>query len=290
MLDVSVRDLEYIAALEAERNFTRAAERVHIAQPAFSQAILRIERRVGVKLFDRTSRTVAPTPAGTLLATRARHILVDIADAIDATRRISAANPAVYVHVSEPSLTVPRRALSALRRSCPDHAINQTTLPHNQVRDRLVSGSLTLAIGEAIHGPGLQTRLLTNEPVIVVMSEDHPLAAFDAVDRAELVQYPIVSIDSALSRWNSFVESILVMTGVAPKWSRTTTFGAATGADLVDDSETVLICVESMGHQPPGRTWRPILPACVTEWYVTWRTDLGTRQIIDALAAEFPNS
>ncbi|WP_257013625.1 hypothetical protein [Rhodococcus sp. ACPA4] len=96
--------------------------------------------------------------------------------------------------------------------------------------------------------------------------------------------------DSALSRWNSFVESILLVTGEVPKWSRTTMFGAATGADLVDDSDTVLICVESMGYQPPGRTWRPISPPCTTEWYVTWRTGLGTPQIIEALAVEFPDA
>ena len=78
---MSLRELEYVVAVHRERNFTRAAQQLHMAQPALSQAILRLERRLGVRLFDRTSRRVEPTPAGHNLAVDA----LDIIDRVGAT-------------------------------------------------------------------------------------------------------------------------------------------------------------------------------------------------------------
>lgn len=287
MLEVNLRDLEYISALETERNFTRAAQRAHIAQPAFSQAILRIERRLGVTLFDRTSRTVSPTPAGALLASRARQILIEVTDALAATRRTGGAPPELHVHVSEPSLKIPRAVLSILRTAFPDQAIRQTTQPHNQVREGLVNGSLTLSVGEAVRAPGIQTKLLARESVGTILAAEHPLAAKSALCLADLAAYPIVSIDDTLSRWNTLVQRAFESAGVAPTWSRTTTFGAATGADIVDDTRTVLVCVESMAaEQPPHRLWRPISPNLSTEWYINGRDDITTGRIIETVTTE----
>lgn len=287
MLDMSLRDLEYVAALETERNFTRAAQRVHIAQPAFSQAILRIERRLGVTLFDRTSRTVSPTPAGALLAVRAQRILVEVADALAATKRAGGVPPELHVHVSEPSLKIPREVLSVLRKAFPDRAIRQTTQPHSQVREGLINGSLTLSVGEAVRAPGIQTRLLARESVGAILAGEHPLAVKSVIKLSDLATYPIVSIDDTLSRWNTLVQRAFESAGVTPIWSRTTTFGAATGADIVDDSHTVLVCVESMAtEQPPHRVWRPIAPNLSTEWYINGRGEMKIDRIIETVATE----
>ncbi|MFE4500044.1 LysR family transcriptional regulator [Rhodococcus sp. NPDC056743] len=288
MLDVSLRDLEYVAALETERNFTRAAQRVHIAQPAFSQAILRIERRLGVTLFDRTSRTVSPTSAGALLAARAQQILIEVTDALAATRRAGGAPPPVlHVHVSEPSLKIPREVLALLRTAFPDQAIRQTTQPHSQVREGLVNGSLTLSVGEVVRAPGIQTKLLAREFVGAILAAEHPLALKSVINLSDLATYPIVSIDDTLSRWNTLVERAFESAGVALTWSRTTTFGAATGADTVDDNRTVLVCVESMATvQPSHRLWRPITPTLSTDWYINGRDDTTTDRIIETVTTE----
>src|SRR4029077_864974 len=72
---MDLRQLRYLVALADERHFTRAAEREHIAQPALSQQIRKLEEEVGVALVERTTRKVSITEAGELLVARARRIL-----------------------------------------------------------------------------------------------------------------------------------------------------------------------------------------------------------------------
>ncbi len=129
MMDLSLRDLEYVATIARERNITRAAAALTMAQPALSQSLQRIERRLGVRLFDRTSRQVTPTAAGEVLADRAAEILDQVRSAVRDTRRAGGLPEVLRIHVSEPSLLTPRRILAAARAHVPAAAIHQTTLP-----------------------------------------------------------------------------------------------------------------------------------------------------------------
>jgi LysR family transcriptional regulator, transcription activator of glutamate synthase operon len=78
---MELRQLRYLVALADEQHFTRAAERVHVAQPALSQQIRKLEHELGVALFDRTTRRVGLTEAGALLVGHARRVLAELDDA-----------------------------------------------------------------------------------------------------------------------------------------------------------------------------------------------------------------
>ena len=75
---MELRQLRYLVALAEELNFTRAAAAEHIAQPALSQQIRKLENEVGVALVERTTRHVSLTEAGQLLVVRARRILAEL--------------------------------------------------------------------------------------------------------------------------------------------------------------------------------------------------------------------
>lgn len=72
------RQLRYLVALADERHFTRAAARSHVAQPALSQQLRKLEDELGLPLVDRTTRRVALTEAGELLVARARRVLAEL--------------------------------------------------------------------------------------------------------------------------------------------------------------------------------------------------------------------
>ena len=78
---MELRQLRYLVALDQELNFTRAAAREHIAQPALSQQIQRLEAEVGLTLVERTTRAVRMTDAGRLLVARAGRIIAELDDA-----------------------------------------------------------------------------------------------------------------------------------------------------------------------------------------------------------------
>lgn len=277
MLDLTLRDLEYVAAVERERNFTRAAARIPMAQPALSQAIQRIERRLEVQLFERTSRTVTPTAAGTVLAARARQILDDVRRAA-ADAQIAGGGRELRVHVTEPSLQVPRRGLSAIRAAVPGVAVHQTTVPHAQVPTLLRSGDLTLALGARAVGDGLSSVQLCRETVVALMADSHPLAAQSSVTAADVCAYPMVSIDRAMSSWNTITEKMLARAGHSPRWTGSVAFGAVAGSDLVTDGQALLLVLDSIGlDQPAGRTCRPLIPNWDIAWYLSWRD--GAEQV-----------
>ena len=75
MLDL--RRLAHLVALADERHFARAAEQMHLSQPAFSRSIQALERNLGQRLFERETGEVRPTPAGVFLIDKARRLLFD---------------------------------------------------------------------------------------------------------------------------------------------------------------------------------------------------------------------
>jgi len=81
-INLSTRDLRAFLALAETRNFTRAAQRCHLSQSAFSALVRTIESTLGARLFDRDTRKVDLTPAGRLLEPSARRLLADFEDLV----------------------------------------------------------------------------------------------------------------------------------------------------------------------------------------------------------------
>jgi DNA-binding transcriptional LysR family regulator len=88
-VDVDLRLLRAFLTVAEELHFGRAAERLHVAQPALSQQIQRLERQLGLRLLERTSRAVALTPAGETFLDEARRTVAAADRAVEAARRIA---------------------------------------------------------------------------------------------------------------------------------------------------------------------------------------------------------
>src|SRR5215218_5691086 len=86
---IELRDIRYLVALGEEQSFSRAARRLHMAQPGLSYHIGELERRIGAQLVDRTTRPVRLTPAGQALVKEGQRLLVSLDEAIEFTRRVA---------------------------------------------------------------------------------------------------------------------------------------------------------------------------------------------------------
>lgn len=180
---MNLRQLEYFVRVAEERHFGRAAKRLHITQPPLSQQIKALECELGVRLLERTTRSVDLTPAGERFLLRARSLLEGVtAAAVEAQRvqdglvgslRLSFVGSATYALLP--------RLVRALRRELPDVHLSITSerLTTAQV-EALMAGRLDLSV-VSLDRLEAVSHLVAVEPIrttplVVVLHEDHPLA------------------------------------------------------------------------------------------------------------------
>ncbi|MEU3031477.1 LysR family transcriptional regulator [Streptomyces incarnatus] len=193
---MELRQLEYFVAVAEERNFTRAAERVHISQSGVSAQIRRLERELGAELFDRSARTVTLTVAGGAALAHARTALAAagaVGQAVGEVSDLIRGRLTVGMVVGC-TVTPLFDALAAFHRDHP--GVELSLLEDNS--DRLVegvrAGAVDLAlVGTAAAAPeGLEALTLVSERLVAAVSHGHPLAARPRVALSELVAHPIV--------------------------------------------------------------------------------------------------
>jgi LysR family carnitine catabolism transcriptional activator len=177
-LRLSARDLEAFLALAEAQHFTRAAERCHLSQSAFSQKIARIEREAGVALFERSTRHVTLTPEGAVFVDEVRRIQQDLHHALAnlrdlATRRIGKVTVAALP--SAAAAWMPQ--VIARYRDANPHVRVQLfdALAQNHL-DMLRSGAVDLAITAGTDLREFDRIELAREPFHLVCRDDHPLA------------------------------------------------------------------------------------------------------------------
>ncbi|MEU6916890.1 LysR family transcriptional regulator [Streptomyces olindensis] len=192
---MELRQLEYFVAVAEERNFTRAAERVHISQSGVSAQIRQLERELGAELFDRSARTATLTAAGRAALDHARAALAAagaVGQAVGEVTDLIRGRLGVGMVVGC-TLTPLFDALSAFHRAHP--GVELSLLEDNS--DRLVEavrdGSVDLAlVGTAGAPEGLESLTVISERLVVAVPAGHPLAEQDRVRLQDLAGHSLV--------------------------------------------------------------------------------------------------
>ncbi|MBP2478793.1 DNA-binding transcriptional LysR family regulator [Crossiella equi] len=185
-----VRHLRYFLAVADELHFGRAAARLHMAQPPLSQRIQRLEKELGVRLFDRSARSVALTEGGRLLLPEARE-LVERADRLHALAGQVARGEVGTLRAGIlPDLggTTIAAVYTAFRRRCPEvtlelHEITTAEQIRELAGRRLDAGILRHPFD--VHS-GLAMGPVLTRALDVVLPGGHPLAAREEVAVHEL--------------------------------------------------------------------------------------------------------
>ncbi|MEU8781671.1 LysR family transcriptional regulator [Streptomyces sp. NPDC048637] len=196
---MEIRDLRYFVAVAEEANFTRAAERLLVAQPAVSQRIREMERALGRSLFERTSRRVNLTAAGQQLLALAQPVLAQV-DAIEGQLRLSAQEVTEDLTVaaikSLPGVHLPA-LIHTFRRNHPSVRFVLRELTTTSMLDELAAGAIDLAIAQAPDGnrPGLIIDELARDDFVLIVPLGHRLARRHAVGMAELATEDFITLD-----------------------------------------------------------------------------------------------
>jgi DNA-binding transcriptional LysR family regulator len=195
---MDLRQLRYLVALAEERHFTRAALREHIAQPALSQQIRRLEDEAGLALVERTTRRVTITPAGELLVARARRILSELEAArveLEEVRGLRTGHVMVgTMHTMGPVDVSLALALFHERHPAVELTVREQS--SEELAEMLRYDELDLAflsVTERIESHGLGLHQLVSEELVVILPPSHPLSGRRRVRMAELSEEQFIS-------------------------------------------------------------------------------------------------
>jgi LysR family transcriptional activator of glutamate synthase operon len=195
---MDVAQLRYLVALADELHFTRAAAREHIAQPALSQQIRRLEDEVGLALVERTTRRVALTDAGELLVARARRILAELEAAraeLQAVRGVRSGRVLVgALHTMGPvDLAL---VLAEFHHRHPGVELTVREQSSEELAEMLRVDELDLAflsVTERVESHGLGLYQLVSEELVLILPPDHGLRRRQRVRMAELAGEQFIS-------------------------------------------------------------------------------------------------
>ncbi len=196
---MELRHLRYFAAVAETLNFRRAAERLRVAQPALSKQIRDLEHACGTRLFDRNTKRVRLTDAGTALLDEARALLTRAEalpqlarDAAQGRRgRLTLGNSAALTGGFLPA------ALAAFQARFPEVEVNLVEIRLRQQQQALRSGGIQIGIvAELSDGEGDEFECLrvVRSPFVAVMARRHPLARSRRVSLHDLASQRLLAV------------------------------------------------------------------------------------------------
>jgi len=180
---MELRHLRYFVAVAEERNFTRAAQRLHIAQPPLSRQIQQLEETLGVQLLERGSRPLKLTETGKFFYSHATQLLAQTAELESMTRRVGTIERSLSVGFVGSTLygMLPK----IIRRFRDENTTVELSLHEMSTMDQiraLKDGRIDVGFGRIRHeDANIRRVILREEKMIVALPEGHPLSLAKAV-------------------------------------------------------------------------------------------------------------
>jgi DNA-binding transcriptional LysR family regulator len=219
---MELRDLRYFIACVDEGNLTRAGLRVHAAQPTLSHALARLEAETGVRLLERRPRhRVRPTPAGELLAARARRTLETLRGFSDdlASLRGLVTGTLRVAAIQSLAVTLLSPALARYAHKYPGVEIDAHVAPVGEILSIVRDGRADLGL---VAGPtpplprSVTCERLYREPFVAVVRSADPLARRAQVRMADLKDRPFVLVPAS-SPTGAIIHAACAAAGLVPR-------------------------------------------------------------------------
>jgi DNA-binding transcriptional LysR family regulator len=293
---MELRHLRYFMAVAEERSFSRAAERLNIAQPPLSQQIRRLEADLGFALFERSSRGVRLTRAGEALLPGARSTLQAADDARKSAEaaHLGVAGRLTIAYMNSAAYGILPRLLKSMRDAHPDLRVDVREMAIADQIDALVERRIDVGI---LRPPVDDTRLdslrLVDEPFVVALPIGHPLAAGSAIDLRALAGERLVGYPRGHpAGFRERIDAALRNVGVTPRFAEEATHvhslcglvAGGVGISLVPSSARALAM--------DGVQFVPLDTADLhAEVWLAWSrsaTERQVQQLVNVARARFP--
>jgi DNA-binding transcriptional LysR family regulator len=275
---VELRHLRYFIAVAEELNFSRAAERLHMAQPPLSAAIRQLERDLGVELFARTTREVRLTDAGRAFLRGARRTLADAERAAeDAKRAADGELGQLRIAYSWSTRFETLPALGrAFRASHPDVELLSQEMWNARMPAAFGSGSIDVALSLCPEiAAELELAPIHSERLVALVPEAHPVAREDAIPLSALADEDFILFPREIApRLHDAFVAIYRRAGFEPR-VRNESFHTGWDLGVLTDIPAVAMAPESVARGLPDGIVAVTLsePTDSLETCLMWRAD-----------------
>src|SRR6202049_3895344 len=214
---MELRHLRYFVAVVEAGSLTVAARKLHTSQPSLSRQIRDLEEEIGAQLLTRRARGIELTPAGRAFFRPARSVLSQVEAAAEAARRV--AHPAkpcfVMGFLTGHESTWMPEAMQILRDELPNIDVMISSQYSPKLANALLKGTVDAAFLRRERGlPELAYRVLTKQPLVVVLPSDHRLAALKAISPRDLVGETFVSVSNTGPVLRGVIDNYLKRSGI----------------------------------------------------------------------------
>lgn len=276
---MELRHLRYFIAVADEMSFSRAAERLQIAQPPLSQQIQALESELGVKLFDRKKRPLQLTLAGHAFLEEARSTLANLEHAIRKTQRIhqgELGHLTVGLTSSMANDVLPN-ILRTFRQHYPEiNLILREASSGSQIqglRDRQTDIVFVYQTPDLSEANDLEMMLLSEQTLVAVLPQHHPLTTQSTISLRDLADEEFVMpLRPVVSGLSEQIYALFAQAGFVPKVTQEAIF-MVTILGLVAGEMGISILPSSVQNlRREGVTYRPIQEeAIANQLTIVWR-------------------
>lgn len=292
MITPDLRQLRYVIEVAEQRSFTRAAERLHVAQQALSQQVKSVEEGLGVKLFERGSRGVTPTAAGAVFVQEARRVVNGAERVVQRTlaaARGETGTVRLAYTVATAYETLPA-VVAQLEAATPDLRVEQREMTAVDIEPALLDGRQDVALCPRMAvAPTIGRLEVRREPFVVALPDAHALAGAAALTVAQLADEDFQLWPRELTPgYHDAVVAACRDAGFEPRL-RDVASGATVWGNIAAGRGVGLV-VGSLAEQlPPGITLVPLVqPGPFLIFDLLWSTEHeipATARVRDAVVA-----
>ncbi len=245
------RDLVSFVTVAEQLHFTRAAEQLYMSQPPLTRQIRALEAEVGFDLFDRSTRSVELTPAGSSFLQYARRAVETTNQAITAARLIAEGSIGVLTvgFVGSASLEVFPYVIPEYRRRAPDVELRLLEMNSDDQMAALEAARIDVGISRADRREGIDSFIVSHSRLLVAVHTSNRLSSLEAVDLEQLKSEGFVAFPKRTGRTlRDVIDDLCRASGFSPRIVQVATalhavlslVSSGLGVAIVPESATML--------------------------------------------------
>src|SRR5258706_1736911 len=297
---MELRHLRYFVAVAEELNFTRAAEKLRLAQPSLTRQIHNLEEELGVRLLDRTRNQVSLTKEGTSFLVDARRLVALSLESIQSVQRFGRGESAQLniCYLFKFNFDLLPETLATVYRDCPDISVNLFDMsPAEQLR---ALAARKIDLGFVGLRPTMASKNMTalawecvgHHDVVVVLPEHHPLAKKSKIKITDLKLLFFVAMSEETHPGSrDWLSGICKPAGFTPRILQDVELESGI-MTFVAEGLGVTLAREQIKKLPhAGVVFRPLADSAKADYWIAWHHDNHSKalsQYIDILIKEEP--